>query len=462
MFAEILLTQKVGKSGDTLTYKVPDDLDLRRGLIVEVPLRQRQVKGVVFSLHDKTPLYATRPVSRIVENAPHLEQWQLQLMEWIADYYFCPASRALKLFLPVPFVKKKKITEWMPEVQSPYELKKRHDLTEEQKDVLHQIEKSSKAVALLYGITGSGKTEIYMHLADRHIHDGKQVLMLIPEISLTPQTVERFQDHFDHRVAVIHSQQTQKEKEKAWQAIHKGEAKVVIGSRSAIFAPFKNLGTIILDEEHDTSYKQDQSPRYNALDVAQKIAEILNIKVLIGSATPSLQSYYRALEGEYDLCTLTERPGKVKRSLPKAKIVDLREEIKKKNFSIFSEDLQKKIEEVLKKKEQVILFLNRRGAASAVICRMCGYVAKCDRCEVPMTYHKKLTLEEGIYAAERLVCHHCGKIEKVPTLCPVCKSPAIRYIGLGTQRVEEDLQKLFPTARVLRADRDTTQKRGQF
>ncbi|MBU0667719.1 primosomal protein N', partial [Patescibacteria group bacterium] len=253
-----------------------------------------------------------------------------------------------------------------------------------------------------------------------------------------------------------------KQKELAWQSIYKNEAKIIIGSRSALFAPFQSLSHIIIDEEHDGCYKQDQAPRYNAIDVAVKMAELLGIKVIMGSATPSLESYHKAKTGEYELIELIERPTKENLTLPKAKIVDLREEIKKKNFSIFSETLQEKLCEKLDQREQSILFLNRRGAASAVICRTCGFVVNCQNCEIPLTYHKKITVEDGIHCAERLICHHCGIIKKVPATCPQCDSHYIKFIGLGTQRVEEEIQKLYPTARILRADRDTTLKRDQF
>lgn len=463
MYAEIVLPQKVGADKETLTYALPASFNVQIGQIVEVPLRNKKVRGVVLKIFEEKPKFETKEVINIVEHAPHLENWQIQLMYWIAIYYFCPLFKAVKLFLPIPFIKKKKIQPWMPGSVDFFSEQKRHVLNAEQKNVLEKLENSRKTVAILQGVTGSGKTEIYLHMADKHIHEGKQVLMLIPEISLSPQTVERFQQHFDHKVAVIHSQLTPKEKEQAWMSIHKSEAKVIIGSRSALFAPFKNLGIIIMDEEHDSSYKQDQSPRYNTLDVAIHIAKLLKIKILAGSATPSLESYYKAKTGEYELVELKERANAINGSmLPVTHIVDLREEIKKKNFSIFSELLQKKIEKKLTSMEQIILFLNRRGAASSVICRECGYVSTCQNCDVPMTYHNRYTVEDSVYHTERLICHHCGRIEKVPHLCPTCQSAYIRYVGLGTQRVESELIKFFPKTKALRADRDTTKKKNSF
>lgn len=461
VFAEVLLFQKVGENKDTLTYAVPEGMDVSPGLIVEIPLRNRKTKGVIYKISNNKPPYKCKDILHIVENAPHLCEWQIELMDWISEYYFCPLFRALKLFIPAALVKKKKIATWKPPTDTEFKLKFKHKLNAEQTNVIDQYQNSKKKVSLLHGITGSGKTEIYLHTVEEALKKGKQVLMLIPEISLSPQMQRRFQDHFHEKTSLIHSQLTQKQKEEAWLSIHKGETKIIIGSRSALFAPFQDLGCIIMDEEHDHSYKQDQAPRYHAITVAKKMTDILDIKLLMGSATPSLESYYHAENGDYEHLSLTERPNK-KSSLPKTKVVDLREEFKKKNYSIFSEILQAKIHQKLENKEQSILFLNRRGTASAVICRVCGYVEKCESCDIAMTYHKKFTVEDGTHDAERLICHHCGKIKKVPKECPNCHSSYIKYIGLGTQRVESELQKLYPQAKIMRADRDTTRKRDQF
>lgn len=462
MYANVLLPQKVGEK-ETLTYHVPDGLNVKAGLIVEIPLRNKHVKGMILDFDDKDPPYKTKDIAKIVENAPHLSAWQIELMRWISDYYFAPLFRSLKLFLPVPFIKKKKLIEQPPAELAAYEFNPKHILSDDQHAVLDKFNKTNKTVSLLHGITGSGKTEIYLHIADKTLQEGKQVLMLIPEIALTPQTLKHFQIHFKQKIAVIHSHLTAKEKEREWMGIYKGEARIVIGSRSALFAPFKDLGCIIMDEEHDSCYKQDQSPRYNALDTATKMAKLLKIKIIAGSATPSLESYYKTETGEYELLELSLRAqSEFGAELPKTHIVDLREEIKKKNFSIFSELLREKLTQKLAAKEQVILFLNRRGAASAVICRECGLVVKCDNCEIPFTYHNRYMVEDSVFHAERLICHHCGRIEKVPHLCPKCNSPYIRYIGLGTQRVEDEFIKCFPSTRVLRADRDTTAKKNGF
>ncbi len=463
MYAKVILPQKVGEDKDELTYRVPADLKTEIGQIVEVPLRNKRIKGVILSYEEQEPPYKTRDIFKIVENAPHLKPWQVELMRWIAAYYFSPLFRALKLFLPVPFVKKKTLQNNLSEELAGYEFNPRHSLSEDQKSVLERFEKTAKTVSLLHGITGSGKTEIYLHIANKCLREGHQVLLLVPEISLTPQTLRHFTRHFTQKIAVIHSQLTGKEKEREWMSIFKGDARIIIGSRSALFAPFTDLGCIMIDEEHDSSYKQDQSPRYNTLHVAEQMAKMLNIKILTGSATPTIETYFKAKNGQYELLELENRiHAGSGGNLPITHVVDLREEIKKKNFSIFSELLRQKIGQKLENNEQSILFLNRRGAASAVICRECGYVSKCNRCDVPMTYHNRFAVEDSVYHAERLICHHCGRIEKVPHLCPTCQSHYIRYIGLGTQRVEEELNRFFPSSRTLRADRDTTGKKDSF
>lgn len=461
-YAEILLPQKIGPNLKTLTYELPEDSASTIGKLVEIPLRNKSTKGIIYRIHEKKPPYKTKKITKIVENAPHLQPWQIELMDWIAEHYFAPLFKALRLFLPATFVKKKSLKSPLPAENRPFELKFKHKLNKEQMLALKTIKNTKKTVSLLHGITGSGKTEVYLHVVENCMKMGKQVLILIPEIALTPQMKERFESHFHETTVTIHSQLTPKQKEQAWQSIHKGEAKIIIGSRSAIFAPFQNLDHIIIDEEHDSCYKQDQSPRYNTIHVAEKMAKLLGIKVLLGSATPSLESYYQAKQGHSELMELRQRPTGENIKLPDAKIVDLRDEFKKQNYSIFSEDLQNYVTKKLEKKEQTVLFLNRRGAASAVICRVCGHTEKCEACEIPFTYHKKITLEGGIYNTERLVCHHCGIIKKVPQTCPTCHSANIKFLGVGTQRIEEEVHKLYPQARVIRADRDTTQKRDQF
>ncbi len=464
MFAEILLDQKVGKDKDTLTYKIPETLikSVELGNIVEITLRNRKTRGVIAKFHDHEPTYKTKEILEVAAKAPHLRPWQIELLFWMSDYYFCPAYKILKLFFPASITKKKKLAEWIPHDEI-LQSNKNLTLTPDQEKAVNTIFTTSKQTVLLHGITGSGKTEIYRRIAENTLNKGQQILMLVPEITLTPQTFQNFQQEFGDNIAILHSQLTAKQKENYWYRIFHGETNIIIGSRSALFAPFKNLGAIIMDEEHEPSYKQDQAPRYHSKDVAFKISKLLNIKVILGSATPSIETYYEAYKGNYELIELKNRiQVNEPTSLPQVTIVDLRDEIKKKNYSIFSELLSEKLNKKIEQHEQAILFLNRRGSASAVLCRECGHIEKCEQCDVALTYHKRLSIEELNLPAERLICHHCGIIKKVPTLCPNCQSAFIRYIGLGTQKIEETVLRDYPKARTIRADRDTVQHRDSF
>ncbi len=301
---------------------------------------------------------------------------------------------------------------------------------------------------LLHGVTGSGKTEVYMHAMDVVLTQGRQVIMLIPEISLTFQTVMRFRRHFGERITILNSRMSKGERYDQFERIRKGEVDIVIGPRSALFAPFSNLGLIVIDEEHESSYKSDNIPKYHARETAIKRADMNHASVILGSATPSVSSYYQAEQGNYRLWKLTERVQK--RSLPKVEIVDLREELQKGNRSRFSYRLQELIEDRLSRKEQSIIFMNRRGYASFVSCRSCGEVVNCPHCQVSLTYHDHHS------AVPKLVCHYCGYTEPFIKKCKVCGSGMIGRFGSGTQMVEAELQEFFPEARILRMDADTT------
>jgi primosomal protein N' (replication factor Y) len=333
---------------------------------------------------------------------------------------------------------------------------------------------------LLHGVTGSGKTEIYLRAIAEILNQGRQAIVLVPEISLTPQTVQRFAARFPGRVTVAHSALALGERYDGWRRTRAGDVDIVIGSRSAVFAPLRWLGLIVIDEEHEWSYKQDRIPRYHARDVALRRAELEGAAVILGSATPSVESYFRAQQGRY---TLVEMPQRVMAhrkqieaqkasyhisdertalragetdaalyaDLPPVSIVDLRQELRAGNRGIFSRALQQALTRVLEAGEQAILFLNRRGAATFVMCRDCGHVLRCRRCEASLTYH---TSEAG------LICHHCNQHEMQPQLCPICASPRIKHFGIGTQRVEATVRQLFPGARVVRWDRDTTRSKG--
>jgi primosomal protein N' (replication factor Y) len=330
-------------------------------------------------------------------------------------------------------------------------------LTPAQDEVWTQIKaammQGTSKVFLLHGVTGSGKTEIYLRAVAQAISSGKKAIVLVPEIALTPQTIDRFASRFSNRVAVLHSRLSPGEQFDEWQRIKNGDFDVVIGSRGALFAPQPDLGLIVIDEEHEWSYKQEeQQPRYHARDVAIKLAELTNSVVILGSATPDVTSYYQALRGEFGLLQLPERISSGEPSpLPKVEIVDLRQELKEGNRSIFSRSLSKAIADALQAREQVILFLNRRGTATFVQCRDCGFVLRCKRCDVPLTYHA---------SEDDLICHHCNYRTKPPEICPNCLSKRIKFLGIGTQRVEEEVAKTFPQARVLRWDRDVTKSKN--
>ena len=302
---------------------------------------------------------------------------------------------------------------------------------------------------LLHGVTGSGKTEVYMQAMTEILGKGKSVIILVPEISLTPQAASRFVGRFGERVALLHSRLSDGERYDQWHRIQKGEANIVIGPRSAVFAPVKELGMLIIDEEHSDSYKSDTVPRYHARDVAQKRGELANCPVLLGSATPSLESFHRAKNGSYRLLSLPNRV--LDRKMPDVHIVDMRTELKKGNRTIFSDVLRRSIEERLERREQIILFLNRRGHSTYVFCRTCGYVERCENCAISLTFH---------FETKRLVCHHCGDKRPTHPTCPQCSSPAIRYFGLGTETVEQEVRKAFPQARVKRFDADSTARKN--
>ena len=302
---------------------------------------------------------------------------------------------------------------------------------------------------LLHGVTGSGKTEVYMQAMADVLENGKSVIVLVPEISLTPQTASRFVGRFGDRVALLHSRLSDGERYDQWHRIQKGEADIVIGPRSAIFAPVQKLGMLIIDEEHSDSYKSDTAPRYHAREVAQKRSELANCLVLLGSATPSLESFHRTRNGSYRLLNLPDRV--FDRKMPDVHIVDMRNELKKGNRTIFSELLRSSIEERLVRREQIILFLNRRGHSTYVFCRTCGYVERCDNCSISLTYHRE---------TQQLVCHHCGSKRPTQQACPQCSSDAIRFFGAGTEAVEQEVHKSYPKARVKRFDADSTARKN--
>ena len=315
--------------------------------------------------------------------------------------------------------------------------------------IVNSLEKKKKEVFLLHGITGSGKTEVYLQAISKALQLKRQVIMLVPEIALTPQTIERFYKRFKDKIAVLHSKLSSGERYDEWRRLRDGDALIAIGTRSALFAPLSDPGLIIIDEEHETSYKQDNNPRYHVREVALKRAELSGATLILGSATPSLESFYYARQGDFKLFSLPFRVEK--RDLPAVEIVNMCDQLKEGNKTIFSYPLQRAIWECLDKNQKIMLFLNRRGYSSFVLCRDCGHVLKCKNCSVSLKYHSD---------NRRLSCHYCSYECHIPLYCPACRSRRIKYFGVGTQKVELEVNKFFPYANTIRMDSDTTGRKG--
>ncbi|MEI6131921.1 MAG: primosomal protein N' [Bacillota bacterium] len=325
--------------------------------------------------------------------------------------------------------------------------------TSEQKEIINKIKLSARNGRndkyLIHGVTGSGKTEVYLQVIDEIIRSGKSAVVLVPEISLTPLMIGRFEARFPGEISVLHSRMSPSQKRASWRKISNGESRIVIGARSAVFAPVKNLGIIIIDEEHESTYRSETNPKYNAIEVADFICSMESACLVLGSATPSLETYYKAMNSEYELLVMKTRTSK--NGLPFTKIIDMRKELENGNTSVFSFYLQDQIISNMESKMQTMLFLNRRGFSSFVICRDCGFVVKCKDCSVSMTYHKP---------TNNMICHYCGRIEKNPVSCPDCSSSKIRFFGSGTQKIEEELKKINSKLTTIRMDMDTTTGRG--
>ena len=338
--------------------------------------------------------------------------------------------------------------DWIPEMPLKFSPAQENCFNE----ITPSIDMSRFKTFLLHGVTGSGKTELYIRCIQRVLEQRKTAIMIVPEISLTPQTVSRFLKRFGSQVAILHSGLSQAERYQEWKKTHEGKVSIVVGARSAVFAPFKNLGVIVIDEEHDSSYKQDSTPRYHARDTAIVRAQSKNAVVILGSATPSLESLKNAQDGKYHYLSLKQRVHA--RLLPSIRIIDMgREKNEKKNFSILSISLKNAVRDRLERGEQVFLFLNRRGTANYVFCRECGFVFQCGRCSVTLTFHGH---------GNTLQCHYCNFTTRTPKTCADCSGDVIRFSGFGTQKLESETQRLFPKARILRLDRDTTRKKSAF
>jgi primosomal protein N' (replication factor Y) (superfamily II helicase) len=466
MFAEVVLAKASRGIDKIYHYSIPEELrlTLKIGHQVRVPFGFRSEIGYVVGLIEQAEVSKVKDIQEITADIPLFTEQSVELAKWLAGYYSSFFITALRLVMPPGTRAKegrKRKAKSKNVVSDNGNLSAGGGnvavsgltLTSEQRRALDKIKEAISAKRpekfLLYGVTGSGKTEIYLQAIAEVIKRGKSAIVMVPEISLTPQLVERFRNRFQDHIAVLHSEFTEKQRVGEWTRVARGEASIVLGTRSAVFAPLKNLGLIVLDEEYETTYKSEKSPRYHAREVALKLAGLNNAVVIMGSATPAVETYYKANTGEYTKLDLPKRIDD--RPLPPVAVVDMREEMKQKNFGVLSEKLKEELEKTLAGGEQAILFINRLGFFTFIMCRSCGYVIECPRCSVSLVYSSH---------DRQLRCNRCGFAREPATICPRCNSSSIKYFGTGTQRIEDEVAKLFPAARILRYDRETTGRRG--
>ncbi len=521
MIAQVIVDIATSEVDRIFDYSCTRDLTL--GCRVVVPFGNMKIEGIVIGLKEKSDYEkGVKPILRVVDQTPAITKENLSLMYFMRDKYHIPCALALRQFLPTEMRKGKvreklvKVAKLNPDFsvsdiisslrkgskaqigvieymsdgkeasvstlnklygnsavsklisleyllteevrlnRSPYEAvepsHKDVELVKDQISAIDSILTTDKTVTLLHGVTGSGKTEVYLRLIKNALDQGKTAIMLVPEISLTPQMLRQLRAAFGDNAAILHSGLSAGEKFDEWWRLRSGEAKVAVGARSAVFAPLENLGIIIIDEEHDGSYLSESSPRYDTQDIAKFRAEYNGCKLVLGSATPSVTTYLKAKKGEYNLVSMPERINK--RPLPEMIIADMRKEIRRGNNSAFSTALQDELKNCLDNGKQAIIFLNRRGYSQRIVCRECGYIARCENCDIALNYHS---------VGNILKCHYCGATYKMLDACPECGSIHINYYGTGTQKVVNDLKSLFPNARILRMDNDTTStKEGHF
>lgn len=520
MYAEVIINSDAVEIDRPFTYKIPyeflENVDV--GFRVKIPFgaRSKPVEGFILAIVEDSKIqvsYKIKEILSICDKEAILTKDDIEIIKFLRRKYLCKFIEAIRLMIPVGIMKgltnKKKNVVVIKRKPQDDELKKENyrnlynfiadnngiytksditqnkkfslyclnkliekdilkveeqivfryntrrykdenkkSLTDEQKNAINVICNEFQLKYLIKGVTGSGKTEVYMQLVDKVLNNGQSAIVLVPEIALTPQMIERFKGRFGTDVALFHSRLSDGERFDEWYRVKQGKAKLVIGARSALFLPLSNLGLIIIDEEHENTYKSEHNPKYHAREVSEFICELKKCKLVLGSATPSIESYYKAINGDYKLIEMNNRANGKK--MPQMEIVDMREELKNRNLSLFSRKLFDGIERTLNSKKQVILFLNRRGYSTFISCRSCGYVFKCPECDVSMTYHK----------SGYLICHYCGRAEKVSKVCPKCKSKYVKFFGAGTERVEQEVKKYFPKARVLRMDVDTTRHKN--
>jgi primosomal protein N' (replication factor Y) len=441
MFADIAFNRPI----PTLTYRIPPGMKVVPGIRVRVDLRKTETVGIVYKLRDQAECSYTKPIRAVLDLEPVLNDDLLRTAEWMAQYYLCSVGEALWTVVPKGLRRSDK------QVENPEYLTfgEEFDLTSAQQGVFEILRRAVHGDRgeqfLLYGVTGSGKTEIYLRTIHEVVRRGRGAILLVPEISLTPQTVRYFSRRVGDELALLHSRLTPAEKINEWHRILTGRKRIVIGARSAVFAPLQDIGIIIIDEEHETSYKSDETPRYSAKSVAFYRARQHKASLVLGSATPSVESYHHAKLKRLHLLHLPNRV--LNQKLPRTSISDLR---KVRGGTYISRPLITAIENRLQHEEQVILFLNRRGFSPHVYCSSCGYVFRCSHCDITLTYHRQ---------DRNLSCHYCGYGEPPPDVCPNCGAETIAFSGFGTEKIEGVLNEQFPGAVIVRMDADTVRKR---
>ena len=442
MYADVAVCLPLSR---TFVYRLNEPV--HAGCRVLVPFRRREVEGFVVGLRKDPPSgVAIHDVQKVLDSEPLIRPDVFELCQWISDYYLAPPGEVLKSALP-PGISAKHVEKHVAGIAGTVcDRTNAPNLTADQARVLNLIEQSNGFHAiLLHGVTGSGKTEVYLRAVESFLAQGKTALVLVPEIGLTPQLTERFAERFSGRTAVLHSSLTKRRRIDDWLRIYHGEAPVVIGTRSAVFAPLRNLGLIVVDEEHETSYKQEEMPRYHARDTAVMRAKLAGAVAVLGSATPSMESFRNAEGKKYTYTAISNRVEN--RPLPEVEIVNMREEYSAAGKQVvFSRRLIEAVALRLERGEQTMLLLNRRGYAAFLLCRHCGFTFQCTSCSVAMTFHRSI---------DKLVCHYCGEAKRPPSRCADCNSEYIYYVGEGTERLEAELKQIFQEARIGRIDRDT-------
>ncbi len=437
----------------TFLYEIPGEIPFPARVTVPFGTRE-EVQGFVVGLREEKPaeLEEVRQILEVLDPEPLIRDDIFELCRWIADYYMAPLGEVLKSALP-PAITTKHLEQFEGSPPKPHLVGSVPTLTPAQESAFAEItEGEGFNTILLHGVTGSGKTEIYMRSVDYYQRRGKTALVLVPEIGLTPQLRERFAERFGSRLALLHSGLTRKQRIDEWLRIYKGLASIVIGTRSALFAPLENLGIIVVDEEHEGSYKQDEMPRYNARDCAVMRAKMAGAVTVLGSATPSMESFRNAETQRYVYAQLPDRVEE--RPLPSVEIVNMRDEYADQGKQVvLSERLVDAIEDRLGRREQTIILLNRRGFSMFLLCRHCNYSFHCRDCSVSMTYHRSIN---------RLLCHYCGLTRKPETTCPECQSEYVQYVGEGTEQLEALLKERYESARIGRVDRDTMRNLGDY